>query len=189
IPATLSALAQRDIDMDATLYSTSRRLTLTALAGVPLVKPGDDLVDLIRSALAVSSEALRPGDVLVLAQKIVSKSEDRYVRLADVSPSTRAMELAAQTAKDPRLVELVLRESNRVLRHSRDVLIVEYKLGFVMANAGIDMSNVEQHGKDGTALLLPENPDECCEKLWQALSPETNGMLGIIINDSHGRAW
>ncbi|MGB6106130.1 MAG: coenzyme F420-0:L-glutamate ligase [Pusillimonas sp.] len=175
--------------MDDSLHSTSRRMTLTALAGVPLVKPGDDLVHLIRSALAASNETLRPGDVLVLAQKIVSKAQNRYVRLRDVTPSERALELATQTSKDPRLVELVLRESNRVLRYARDVLIVEHRLGFVMANAGIDMSNVEQHDGCETALLLPESPDESSQTLWRALSPDARGMLGIIINDSHGRAW
>jgi len=174
--------------MDASPSNTTKRLTLLALPCVPLVQPGDDLAGLIRSALDASGETLQAGDVLVLAQKIVSKAQNRYIRLASVTPSDRAMELAEQVGKDPRLVELVLRESNSVLRYSRDVLIVEHKLGFVMANAGIDMSNVPQDG-DGIVLLLPENPDAYCESLRQALASGIGGALGVIINDSHGRAW
>ncbi|MGB7256440.1 MAG: coenzyme F420-0:L-glutamate ligase, partial [Pseudolabrys sp.] len=142
--------------------STAR---LIALSGVPLVKPGDDLAGVILAALAASQEKLCTGDVLVIAQKIVSKSTGRIVRLDSVEPSAEAQALAREVNKDPRLAELILRESTEVVRQRRDVLIVAHKLGFIMANAGIDHSNVEQGSGDDTALLLPENPDEICAAL------------------------
>ncbi len=163
-----------------------RRLELVALEGVPLVQPGDDLVKLIVDALAVSRVMLAPGDVLVLAQKIVSKAEGRYVTLADVQPSARALELAAQTAKDARLVEVILRESRRVVRWRRDVLIVEHRLGYVLANAGVDASNV---GDDGRVLLLPDDPDVSAAAIRTRLQRESGVRIGVVINDSWGRAW
>jgi len=166
----------------------ARSLSLFALSGLPLVQPGDDLAALLADALARDALALRDGDVLVLAQKIVSKSEGRRVPLAGVEPSERARELARQTGKDSRLVELVLRESNEVVRHRRDVLVVEHRLGFVMANAGIDMSNVAQ-GDEAAALLLPENPDASCAALRGALRERLGVDVGVVVNDSHGRAW
>lgn len=168
---------------------TPRQLSLLPLAHLPLVRPGDDLAALIAAAVDRAGETLRDDDVLVVAQKIVSKAENRYVDLDDVAPSPQALELAAQVNKDPRLVELVLRESRGVLRHRKDVLIVEHRLGFVMANAGIDMSNVEQGAGGGTALLLPRDPDASCESLRQALGRRYGCRIGIVINDSHGRAW
>lgn len=167
----------------------SRAIQLHALSGLPLVQPGDDLAALLHDA--ISRDGLLPlqdGDVLVLAQKIVSKSEGRLVRLDSVTPSPKALLLAGETGKDPRLVELVLRESNEVVRRRRDVVVVEHRTGFVMANAGIDMSNVSQDDGE-TALLLPENPDASCERLRRALKERTGVNLGIVINDSHGRAW
>lgn len=166
----------------------TRSLMLFALSGLPLVRRGDELARLILDAMARDELVLRDGDVIVLAQKIVSKSEGRLVPLAGVQPSDRALELAQKTGKDARLVELVLRESNEVLRFRRDVLVVEHRLGFVMANAGIDMSNVAQD--DGEcALLLPENPDASCASLRAALREATGADVGVVINDSHGRAW
>lgn len=166
----------------------ARSLMLFALSGLPLVRRGDELARLILDAMARDELVLRDGDVIVLAQKIVSKSEGRLVPLAGVQPSDRALELAQKTGKDARLVELVLRESNEVLRFRRDVLVVEHRLGFVMANAGIDMSNVAQD--DGEcALLLPENPDASCASLRAALREATGADVGVVINDSHGRAW
>ena len=160
-----------------------------ALAGVPLVNPGDDLAEIILAALATSQETLCDGDVVVVAQKIVSKAEGRIVRLASVSPSAEARSLAPKVNKDPRLVELVLRESDEIVRHRRDVLIVAHRLGFVMANAGIDLSNVEQGLGDDTALLLPENPDATCAQLCQTIKTRTGADVAVIINDSHGRAF
>jgi coenzyme F420-0:L-glutamate ligase/coenzyme F420-1:gamma-L-glutamate ligase len=162
---------------------------LTALAGVPLVKEGDDLPGLIIAALETSGERLRDGDVLIIAQKIVSKAEGRLVRLADVTPTARALSLARDVNKDPRLVELILQESSEIVRNRREVLVVAHRLGFVLANAGIDQSNVE-HGDDGEmALLLPRDPDASCARLRQALKRRTGADVGIIINDSHGRAF
>jgi len=164
-----------------------RSLTLTALEGIPEVQAGHDLAALILAALGRSSIALEEGDVLVVAQKIVSKSEGRAVALADIAPSPRAMELAEVTGKDPRLVELVLSESKDVLRAKRDVIIVEHRLGYVMASAGIDQSNVGQGGE--FALLLPLDPDASCERLRVSLRAATGIDLGVVINDSVGRAW
>lgn len=162
---------------------------LTALAGVPMVRPGDDLADIILASLAASGIAVRDGDVLVLAQKIVSKAQDRFVRLGDVVASPRAVQLAREVGKRAELVELILRESSEVVRHRRDVLIVAHKLGLVMANAGIDQSNVEQGDVDDTVLLLPEDPDGTCAELRNALFAATGAAVGVIINDSHGRAF
>ena len=162
-------------------------ISLIALAGVPLVQPNDDLAGVLDTALGASGHALREGDVLVLAQKIVSKCEGRRVKLADVTPSPRALELAQQTGKDARLVELALSESNEVVRYRKDVLIVEHKLGFVMANAGIDQSNIEDG--DESALLLPVDPDGSCRKLRNAIRERHGVEVGVIINDSHGRAF
>ena len=162
-----------------------RTLTLTALEGVPEIRAGDDLAAIVRDGLARSQLALADGDVLVLAQKIVSKSEGRTVALAGVTPSQRALELAAFTGKDARMLELVLAESIGIIRCTKDVLVVEHRLGYVMANAGIDMSNVE-HGGD-TVLLLPLDPDASCARLRAALRAQAD--VGIVINDSFGRAW
>ncbi len=167
---------------------------LTALAGVPMVRPGDDLADIILASLAASDMSLRDGDVLVLAQKIVAKAQNRFIRLGDVVASPRAVRLAREVGKSPELVELILRESSEVVRSRRDVLIVAHKLGLVMANAGIDQSNVEQAGMgqdgvDDTVLLLPEDPDGTCAELCEALFAATGAAVGVVISDSHGRAF
>jgi coenzyme F420-0:L-glutamate ligase/coenzyme F420-1:gamma-L-glutamate ligase len=143
-------------------------LTLTALPGMPEVEPGAALTDLLLAAVRRSGKALEPGDVLVVAQKIISKAEGRRVRLADVRPSARALELAGTTGKDARLVELILRESSAVLRAKPGLLITEHRLGYVLANAGIDQSNVPGAG-EGAVLLLPEDPDASARRLRDAL--------------------
>jgi len=150
------------------------------------VQPGDDLARLILEALRATDLALREGDVLVLAQKIVSKSENRLVELASVEPSPRALALAEATAKDARLVEVILRESRGVVRTRKDVLIVEHRLGYILANAGVDASNV---GDEGRVLLLPENPDASCAALRGALRAAAGCDVAVVINDSWGRAW
>ena len=160
-----------------------------ALAGVPLVQPGDDIAAIILAALAASHETLCDGDVVVIAQKIVSKAEGRIVPLASVLPSAEAHSLAQKVNKDPRLVELILRESTEIVRYRRDVLIVAHRLGFIMANAGIDHSNVEQGSGDDTALLLPEDPDATCAQLRKTIKALTDADVAVIINDSHGRAF
>jgi coenzyme F420-0:L-glutamate ligase/coenzyme F420-1:gamma-L-glutamate ligase len=164
------------------------KLSLVALGGVPMIAPGDDLAESLMAALDVSSERLRDGDVLVLAQKIVSKSEGRAVRLADVTPSPAAIDLAAQCDKDPRLVELILSEASAVMRVRKGVLIVRHRLGLVLANAGIDQSNVDQEGGP-VALLLPVDPDASAARLRTALRARAGADVAVLIIDSLGRAW
>ncbi len=166
-------------------------LTLTPLPGMPLVRPGDDLVSLILAALERAQIALQDGDILVLAQKIVSKAEGRLVNLATVTPTPRAGELAEQTGKDPRLVQLILDESREVLRVRPGTLIVEHRLGFVCASAGIDHSNVrgEEERSEEWVLLLPKDPDASAQAIRQGLEAASGVRLGVQIIDSHGRAW
>jgi len=162
-------------------------LTLTALPGIPFVRQSDDLADIFLHAMARARLRFADGDVLVVAQKVVSRAEGRLVDLRTITPSAKAQTLAAKVEKDPRLVELILRESNAVLRAVPGVLIVEHKLGFVCANAGIDHSNV--CGDDECVLLLPENPDRSAAQLRARLEEASGKRLGVLINDSHGRAW
>lgn len=166
-------------------------LTLTPLQHIPLIRHGDNLADIVLNALAGNRIALEDNDILVFAQKIVSKSEGRAVNLVTVTPSARAIALAQQTEKDPRLVELILCESNEVLRTRLGTIIVEHKLGFVCANAGIDHSNVAGSGdaKEEWVLLLPESPDRSAEQLRNVIQSQTGKRIGALIIDSHGRAW
>ena len=165
------------------------QLVLTALDGFPTIRPGDDLADIIAQSASRTGVALRDGDIVVIAQKIVSKAEGRLARLRDIDPSARARELAAQSAKDPRVVELILRESTEVVRARPGVIIVAHRLGFVMANAGVDASNVEGEPDQEVVLLLPENPDMSAARLRDQLRAIAGVDLGVIINDSFGRAW
>jgi coenzyme F420-0:L-glutamate ligase / coenzyme F420-1:gamma-L-glutamate ligase len=164
-------------------------LEVIALNGLPLIKAGDDLVELIASSLKQNSVEPRAQDVLVVAQKIVSKAEGRMVDLATIMPSAQAIALAADVDKDPRLVEVILSESARVVRASRNVLIVEHRLGFVMANAGVDQSNVGPADGASRVLLLPENPDRSADALRDGLTALTGTDFAVVINDSFGRAW
>jgi coenzyme F420-0:L-glutamate ligase/coenzyme F420-1:gamma-L-glutamate ligase len=155
-----------------------------------LVQAGDDLGALILEGLATAGLALQTGDVLAIAQKVVSKAEGRCVDLASVTPSERALALAAETQKDPRFVEVVLAESAEVLRARPNTLIVEHRLGFVCANAGVDRSNVGPHAEGhDIVLLLPRDPDATCQALRERLRAETGAEVAVVINDSHGRAW
>lgn len=165
------------------------RLQLTAIKGLPLVQPGAELADLIADALAREGETLHDGDLLVIAQKIVSKAENRYVELDKIVPSTRALELAAVVEKDARLVELVLRESTEVLRYRKNVLVVRHRSGHVCANAGIDQSNVDMTDGRPRALLLPLDADASAAMFREALGNRYGVDVGIIVNDSAGRAW
>jgi len=167
----------------------SRSLQLTALADFPLIEPGDDLAAIILSSLAKNDLSLHDGDVLVLAQKIVSKAENRYVNLADVEPDSAARDLAVRCDKDPRQMALVLRESKQILRSRPGVVIVEHKLGVVHANAGIDRSNIQNDDANPRVLLLPESPDRSAALLRSRLTDATGIAVHIIINDSAGRAW
>lgn len=164
-------------------------LTLTALAGVPLVRPGDDLAALVLAALGASGLALQAGDAVVLAQKVVSKAQGRLVALDAVRPSPDARELAVRTGKDARLMQLVLDESTEVLRAVPGVVVVEHRLGFVTANAGIDQSNANADGGDGHALLLPLDPDGTCAALRAELRARTGVDVAVLVIDSFGRAW
>ena len=167
----------------------SNAVEILAVPGIPLVRKDDDLVALIGDGLARARIVPRGGDVFVLAQKIVSKAEGRMVELASVKPSAEAIALAEKVQKDPRLVELILSESVRVVRSRPNVLIVEHRLGFVMANAGIDQSNVASPDGPQQALLLPVDPDGSAEKLKTRLSQQYGVPVAVIINDSFGRAW
>ena len=169
--------------------AAAARIELIALEGFPRVEPGDDLGQLIADSLVANSLTLQPGDVLVLAQKIVSKAEDCYVTLAEVEPSAEALELAAAANKDPRQAELILRESCEVLRARPGVVIVEHRNGYVHANAGIDKSNIEIDPDNPRVLLLPADPDASAERLRRALDRLTGVAPQVIINDSAGRAW
>lgn len=163
-------------------------LAVKALAGVPVVNEGDDIAALVVDALTTSGESLQAGDVIVLAQKIVSKAEGRRVDLKTVTPSAKALELAKTTSKDPRLVELILSESVGVVRAVPHVIVVEHRLGFVMANAGIDQSNIDAAGHDDV-LLLPKDPDASCATIRAALRERSGIDAAVLIIDSVGRAW
>lgn len=169
----------------------STKLVFTALSGIPLIKPGDDLLRIISTSLSANKIALQDGDVLVLAQKIVSKAEGRLVNLSDIRPSPRANSLSGKTEKDPRLIELILNESNEILRMRPGLIIVEHKLGFVCANAGIDHSNVRGEWGDHNdwVLLLPKNPDASAKKLKIEIQEVSGVSVGVLIIDSHGRSW
>ncbi len=166
-------------------------LVLTALKEVPLIRQGDDLADVILGALSASGVTLEDDDILVLGQKIVSKAEGRMVNLADVTPGEAARKLAQDVEKDPRLVELMLRESRSVVRTRPGTIIVEHKLGFICANAGIDHSNVAGTGtaEQEYVLLLPEDPDASAMAIRKKLEAHSGKRLGVMVIDSHGRAW
>ncbi|MCZ7546277.1 MAG: coenzyme F420-0:L-glutamate ligase [Anaerolineae bacterium] len=162
-------------------------VSLIGVPGLPMVQPGDDLPALIAQALARADLSLQPGDVLVVTSKVVSKAEGRLLDLHTVTPSTRALEVAATTQKDPRLVEVVLRESTAISRMRSGVLIVTHRLGFTSANAGVDHSNVGM-GEDWV-LLLPEDPDASARALRARLEALTGVAPGVVISDSHGRPF
>lgn len=167
-------------------------LTLLPIPNIPMIQPGDDLVDIVSHALDRLHLALEDGDILVFAQKIVSKAEGRFVNLTQVQPSQRAVDLAQITQKDPRFIELVLQESNEVLRVRTGTIIVEHRQGFVCANAGIDHSNVNGlwGNQEDWVLLLPKDPDVSAERLRAGLSERCGEKkIGVVIIDSHGRAW
>jgi len=185
-------------------------LTLTPLQNIPLIRRDDNLADIVVNALQENNISLEDNDILVFAQKIISKAEGRTVNLATVTPSQRAIDIAKQTEKDPRVVELILQESNEVLRTRPGAIIVEHKLGFVCANAGIDHSNVNsplsraersrsdsggeveagmRENSEDWVLLLPQDPDRSAEKMRSEIESKTGKRVGILIIDSHGRAW
>jgi len=166
-----------------------RELNIRAFDNFPLVKAGDDLAGLVTDAMKAEKVEPADGDVLVLAQKIVSKATGRLVDLRTVTPGARALEIAESVKKDPRLVELILSESRAVLRQVPDVLITEHHNGWIMANAGIDASNISVDAGDDLVLLLPRDPDGFCDELRRSLRTKTQVDFGVLINDSFGRPW
>ena len=162
--------------------------SVIGVPGLPMVQAGDDLAQLILAALADMGETLTDGDILCVAQKIVSKAEDQLIALADIEASPEAEALAEETDKDPRLVQLILDESDELLRKRPGVLIMRHKLGIVGAHAGIDQSNVDHAGGE-KALLLPRDPDASAERLRQALQDASGCALGVIVTDSQNRPW
>ena len=168
---------------------SQQQLTFTALPEIPLIRPGDDLVAIILAGLDAAGVTLLDGDVIVVGQKIISKAEGRFVDLEQIHPSPEADALAEETGKDPRLVELILRESAEVLRKRENLIIVEHRLGFVCANAGIDRSNVENEEDGEWVLLLPEDPEMSARELREGFRTANGVEIGVLINDSHGRSW
>lgn len=167
----------------------AKSITYVAVPRLPLINPGDDLAALVVDALKAERLQLISGDIVVIAQKVISKAENRYVELKDVRPSEQARSLADQTGKDPRYIEVVLSESAEVVKHRRNILIVAHRLGFVMANAGIDQSNIEHADGEERVLLLPRDPDRSAAALKVRFDAAFAADVGVIINDSFGRPW
>jgi coenzyme F420-0:L-glutamate ligase/coenzyme F420-1:gamma-L-glutamate ligase len=165
------------------------RVEIIGLPGVPMVEPGDDLAALAVSALVDAGIAPESGDVLVIAQKIVSKAEDRFVDVTQVTPSEAAKTLAAQTGKDPRFCEVVLSESKRIVRHRENLIIAEHRRGWVMANAGIDHSNVAPGDDRDRVLLLPVDPDASARAIREELVASYRVPIAVVISDSFGRPF
>ena len=165
------------------------RLTLTALTGIPIVQPGDDVPALICEALERAAIAPETGhDVVVVTSKIIARAENRFVKLADVQPSERAIQLARETEKDARMCELILRESTAVSRVAKNVIVVRHRLGFVSANAGIDESNVRGENQE-TVLLMPNDPDGAARAIRAAIRARFDADIGVVVTDSHGRPF
>lgn len=164
-------------------------LTLTAIPDLPPVEPGDDLAAILIDGLARAGIAPAARDVLVVAQKVVSKAENRYRDLGAVTPSDRARDLARAVDKDPRLVEVILSESEAVVAHKPGVLVVAHRLGFVLANAGVDRSNVKSEPGAERVLLLPVDPDASAAALKARLDAHFETEIAVIVSDSLGRAW
>ena len=188
-PGTKVVWLQNETDDNDAAAMTKQSVRLTAIPGIPLVKPGDDLAAQLINALEEAAIEPCDDDIVVVAQKIVSKAEDRYVDLEDIEPSKRARDLAEATDKDPRLVEAVLSESDEVVRYKPGVLIVAHRLGVVLANAGIDASNLDPSIEGERVLLLPIDPDASAQRIKQRLDEHFAVKLGVIVSDSVGRAW
>lgn len=164
------------------------KMELIALSDISLVQPGDDLAALLSAAIERACIAIEDQDILVVAQKIVSKAEARIIDAGALTPSPRALELAQVTGKSPGLVQAILNESKDILRAKPGLIVAEHRLGFVMANGGIDKSNIEAEGSE-PVLLLPENPDASAAALRRVLGARFAAEIGVIISDSIGRAW
>jgi coenzyme F420-0:L-glutamate ligase / coenzyme F420-1:gamma-L-glutamate ligase len=161
-------------------------LSVIPVHGIPEVRPKDDLIGLLQKALDSEGERVRDGDVLVVAQKVVSKSEGRLVRLTDVVPGERALAMAEESGKDPRQLEVVLGETKKIIRWERGVLISETHHGFVCANAGVDRSNA---GAPDTVVLLPVDPDASAARIRGEIAERAGVTVAVVITDTFGRAW
>jgi coenzyme F420-0:L-glutamate ligase/coenzyme F420-1:gamma-L-glutamate ligase len=178
--------------MNTQSEGSAQSLRLFAVTDLPMIRPGDDLPALIVQHLQRGGEGLQPGDIIVIAQKVISKAEGRLVRLNDVVASEQAHELSETVGKDPRVIQVVLDDSREILRVRRGLLVVEQRSGWVCANAGVDRSNVQPDGESDYLALLPEDADASAEAIrarLAALSGVAAEGLAVIINDSHGRAW
>jgi coenzyme F420-0:L-glutamate ligase/coenzyme F420-1:gamma-L-glutamate ligase len=164
-------------------------ISMIAIPGIPAIRPGDDLARILGDALEAAALPPGPGDVLVVTHKIVSKAEGRYVALAEITPSARAHELAAATGKDPALVQVILAEARAILRVRPGLIIAEHRSGMVLANAGVDHSNVPGGAEGERVLLLPQDPDASCAALRAALRQRFDADLAVVVSDSVGRAW
>ena len=166
-------------------------LTFTAIQEFPIIKNGDNLAEILIHLFKKQKIIIEDGDILVVAQKIVSKMEGRLINYSCVKPSEQALELEKITKKDARFIQLVLNESNKVIRAKINTLIVEHKKGFICANAGIDHSNIGQNGllSEDWVLLLPENPDQSADNIREIIEKHFHKKIGVLIIDSHGRAW
>jgi len=171
------------------MVSGTDELTVTALQGIPSIEPGADLAQLLIAALEAQRLVPSRHDVLVVTQKIVSKAEGRYLELARLEPSRQAQTLAEITGKDVRLIEAVLSQSAEVLRAKQNVLIVATRAGLVIANAGIDQSNLAAVDRGQRVLLLPEDADASAERIKRRLDAHFHCAIGVIVSDSAGRAW
>ena len=172
----------------STNINAAPEFRIIGLPGIGMIEHGDDLVAVIGAALEHNAITLEHGDVVCIAQKIISKAEGCLVALNTIAPGEHAEELAAATYKDPRMVQLILDESSEVMRHKPHVLVVRHKLGFVGAHAGIDQSNVD-HSDGEMALLLPKDPDGSAAALRQGLQERFKARIGVVVTDSHNRAW
>ena len=165
----------------------SRSLTITAVEGLPEIQPGDDIIRQIAEALSGLAEPVRNGDIAVVAQKVVSKAHNCFRNLNDIEPRAEALEIAAATDKDPRVVEVVLQESRSIVRQAAGVLIAQHKSGHIMANAGLDRSNVR--GDEDHVLVLPNDPDGWCRDAAVAFEAYLGVRMGVVMADSFGRPW
>ena len=160
-------------------------LSLKALSNIPEINPGMDISELIIQNIYKEELKLKSGDIIVIAQKIISKTEDRYVKLSNIEPSAEALALAQKVDKTPEFIQLVINESNKILSSDNNILITEHKLGFVNINAGIDMSNIRDNKEQ--VLLLPEDPNKTALSLSNTISKELNLNIDVIISDSMTR--
>jgi coenzyme F420-0:L-glutamate ligase/coenzyme F420-1:gamma-L-glutamate ligase len=164
-------------------------IMLIAIPGIPMIQPGNDLAAIIVEQAQAAGIALEQDDVVVITHKIVSKAEGRAVRLSQVTPSPEAVEVAALVHKDPRLVEIILRESRGIVAMRRDLLVVENNLGLICANAGIDRSNIEHMDDDTTLMPLPQDPDTSARAIRERLQSLTGRRLAVLIIDTLGRPF